>query len=119
MFAYCSVQGLRMNFEWAGLSFLVLGRHDVQILRAPGVYALVRRDATGERRLLFVGHAASIAMAVRPGEPGWDEAMAAGFNEVHVFLQAPGRLDGLQIAGRVRRHCTTDEHPAARTSRGA
>src|SRR4051812_44617753 len=96
-----------MNCEWAGVSFLVLGRHDAQILRAPGVYALVRRDAGG-RTLLFVDHAASIALAARPGEAAWDNAARQGFNEVHVFLQAGARLDGLQIAARIRRHCAPE-----------
>jgi hypothetical protein len=100
-----------MQYEWAGLSFLVLGRHDAAMLRGPGVYALVRRGPGETRALLFAGYAASVAQSTGPGHAAWHDAMALGMNEVHVFLGPPERLDGLQLAARVVRHTRPPLNP--------
>lgn len=86
---------------WAGLKFIVLGRHDVSMLRSGGVYALVRRDERGGRALLFAGYGDPVAAA--PTRPEWVEATRAGFNELHLHVFEGSAMDGRQLAARVLR----------------
>jgi hypothetical protein len=88
--------------EWAGVSFLTVARHDVERLRASGLYAFVARK-DGAARLLFVGECDDVARAVGPHHPSWTAALAAGFNEIHVSLQSAARIDRLQLVARIAR----------------
>jgi hypothetical protein len=89
-----------MHDTLAGIPFVAVAHHDLRMFRAPGVYALARRQGS-ERTLLFVGHAADIS-AVHGGQ-AWTAALDAGLNEALVNLCATDRLDRLQITAMVRR----------------
>ena len=88
--------------SWAGVEFIVVGRHDVSRLRTPGLFAFVRRD--GERGVvLFAGEADDIARAAGPHHAAWQPALALGFNELCVALSGGERLDRLQLLARIIR----------------
>ena len=108
-----------MRVEWAGVAFQVLGHRDGGFIRAPGLWAFARREASGGRLLLWVEHSACIAQSAGPSHPRWGDALALGMNELHVCLQAQRRIDGLQLrAHLIRRtepllNVLEDAHPAA------
>ncbi len=87
---------------WAGVTFVVLGRHDVERVRAPGLYVFAARDG-GQLRPVFAGEAQDIAREVGPHHASWAGALAQGFNEVHVCLGAAERIDRMQLLARVVR----------------
>jgi hypothetical protein len=91
-----------MGWQWAGVSFLTVSRRDVERLRASGLYAFVAHSG-GVQRLLYVGESDDISRAVGPHHPAWDDALAAGFNEIHVCLQTASRIDRLQLLSRIAR----------------
>jgi hypothetical protein len=84
------------------MSFTVLSRHDTGRVRAPGLYAFAARDG-GRLSLVFAGEAQDIAREVGPHHPAWTQALSLGFNEVHVCLGAPERIDRLQLLSRMLR----------------
>ena len=87
---------------WAGIEYIVVGRHDVERLRTAGLFAFVSRD--GDRGvLLFVGEAQDIARAAGPHHPAWAQALGLGFNELCVCLSGGERLDRLQLLARIVR----------------
>ncbi len=86
------------EFDWAGVAFRPLAARDLHMLSAPGLYGLVRRLPTGERVLLYVGHAEVLAEAAAGERRSWAEAARLGMNEVHVHLRARARIDRLQLA---------------------
>jgi hypothetical protein len=96
-----------MSWQWAGMAFLTVSRRDVERLRASGLYAFVAHIG-GAQRLLYVGETQDISRAIGPHHPAWDDALAAGFNEIHVSLQTAPRLDRLQLVSRIAR----SERPA-------
>lgn len=88
--------------SWAGLEFTVLGRHDTQRVRAPGLFGFAVRD--GRRlTLVYAGEAQDIAREVGPHHPAWIKALEIGFNEIHICLNVGERLDRLQLLSRVVR----------------
>jgi hypothetical protein len=84
----------------AGIPFVALAPHDLRMFRAPGVYALARRQGL-DLTLLHVGHAEDLSAV--PGGPAWTAALDAGLNEALVNLSAAERLDRMQLAAMVRR----------------
>lgn len=90
--------GIAGEFDWAGVAFKPLAARDLHMLSAPGLYGLVRRLPTGERVLLYVGHAEVLAEAATAEPRAWAEAARLGLNEVHVHLRAHLRIDRLQLA---------------------
>lgn len=88
--------------SWAGMTFVVLGRHDVERVRAPGLYAFAARDGA-QLKLIFAGEAQDIAREVGPHHPAWSQALALGLNEIHVCIGAPERIDRLQLLSRMVR----------------
>jgi hypothetical protein len=89
-----------MTVILAGFPFLVLAHSDLRMLRAPGVYALARRQGA-QRTILYVAHGEDLAAAY--GGQVWVRALQAGMDEALVNLDAVERLDRLQIADRVVR----------------
>jgi hypothetical protein len=92
------------QIEWAGVRFLPLYHHDARFFRCPGLWAFVRREASGERTLLYVDHAEDIANAV-VGHRHWGEALGLGLNELNVNLTAVERVDRLLLKGRLVKRC--------------
>lgn len=88
--------------SWAGMTFVVLGRHDVERVRAPGLYAFAARDGA-RLTLIFAGEAQDIAREVGPHHPAWPRALALGLNEIHVCIGAAERIDRLQLLSRIMR----------------
>lgn len=88
--------------SWAGLEFTVLGRHDTQRVRAPGLFAFAVRDGS-RLTLVYAGEAQDIAREVGPHHPAWVKALELGFNEIHVCLNAGERLDRRQLLSRLVR----------------
>ncbi|MBS0409791.1 MAG: hypothetical protein JSR86_07740 [Proteobacteria bacterium] len=88
--------------SWAGVTFTVLGRHDTERVRAPGLYVFAARDGA-RSTMIFAGEAQDIAREVGPHHPEWTRALALGFNEVHVCLGAAERIDRLQLLSRIVR----------------
>ena len=86
-----------MRVEWAGVSFVVLSHRDGARLRAPGLWAFVRRGASGERTLLWVDHSEDMAAEAGPAHARWPDALVLGLNELHVCLAARSRVDRLQL----------------------
>ena len=86
-----------MRVEWAGVPFLILGHHEGRIVRAPGLWAFVRREASGEHTMLWVDHADDIAAVAGPPHARWADALRLGLNELHVCLAAKTRIDRLQL----------------------
>ena len=105
--------------SWAGMTFVVLGRHDVERVRAPGLYAFAARDGA-KLTLIFAGEAQDIAREAGPHHPVWSRALALGLNEVHVCIGAPERIDRLQLLSRVVRAeapvLSSEEASAARAA---
>ncbi len=87
------------SVDWAGVAMLPLGHHDGRFVRAPGLYAFVRRGPDEVRTMLWVDHADPISAIAGPGHPQWTAAMALGMNELHVALQARLRIDRLILKG--------------------
>lgn len=83
------------EIDWAGVRFTALHHHDAKMMRAPGLFAFVRRQAWGERCLLYVGHAECIGEAAAPGHEFWADALQLGMNEVDVCLRPAARIDRL------------------------
>jgi hypothetical protein len=94
-----------MGHDWAGYTFHELGRHDGRFIKTPGIYAFVARLG-GERTLLFAGETECIASAVDATHPQWDAASGLKMKELHVFLQARDRIEGLLVLDRIVRRCT-------------
>lgn len=88
--------------SWAGVTFTVLGRHDTERVRAPGIYVFAARDGA-RSTMIFAGEAQDIAREVGPHHPQWTRALNLGFNEVHVCLGAAERIDRLQLLSRILR----------------
>lgn len=88
--------------SWAGMGFMVLGRHDTARVRAPGLYAFAARDG-GRLTLIYAGEAQDIAREVGPHHAAWTRALELGFNEIHVCLDAGERIDRLQLLSRLVR----------------
>jgi hypothetical protein len=83
------------EIDWAGVRFVPLHHHDARMMRAPGLYAFVRRQPWGERSLLYVGHADCVAEQANSAHPHWADALQLGMNEVDVCLKPQTRIDRL------------------------
>jgi hypothetical protein len=69
----------------AGVPFLALDHHDGRLIRAGGLFVLVRRQ--GSRRLvLHMELAEAINRRAGPSHPRWAWALAQGLNELLVSL---------------------------------
>jgi hypothetical protein len=89
------------EIDWAGVRFTAMHHHDAKMMRAPGLFAFVRRQAWGERSLLYVGHADCIAELANPAHALWADALQLGMNEVDVCLEPQARIDRLILHGLV------------------
>jgi hypothetical protein len=85
------------SFDWAGVRFLAIDHHDARMIRAPGLFAFVRRLENEERILLYVDHADCIGTSALFSHDRWTEALRLGMNELHVCLRARKKLDRLQL----------------------
>lgn len=65
----------------------------------------MRRSGPGERTLLYVDHADSIAAAAYSGHPLWADALRLGLNELHLCRAARERVDRLLVVDRLVRRC--------------
>ena len=83
------------EIDWAGVRFTPLHHHDARMMRAPGLYAFVRRQPWGERSLLYVGHADCVAEQAHSAHEHWADALQLGMNEVDVCLKPHARIDRL------------------------
>jgi hypothetical protein len=83
------------EIDWAGVRFTAMHHHDARMMRAPGLFAFVRRQPWGERSLLYVGHADCIAELANPCHELWADALQLGMNEVDVCLKPQAHLDRL------------------------
>ncbi len=92
------------EIEWAGVRFLPLNHHDARFFRCPGLWAFVRREASGERTLLYVDQSDNVAGAVI-GHRLWSEALGLGLNELNINLKAIERVDRLLLKGRLIKRC--------------
>lgn len=108
-----------MRIDWAGVGFLVLGHRDGRFVRAPGLWAFARREACGDRVLLWVEHSDCVSQAAGPAHPRWVDALGLGMNELHVCLEAQRRVDGLQLRAHLIRRAEPllnvleEAHPSA------
>lgn len=89
------------EIDWAGVRFTPLHHHDARMMRAPGLYAFVRRQPWGERSLLYVGQADCIAEQANCGHAHWADALQLGMNEVDVCLKPQARIDRLILQKRL------------------
>jgi hypothetical protein len=92
------------EIEWAGVLFLPLYRHDARFFRCPGLWAFARRQASGDRTLIYVDHSDHIAGAVA-GHRLLGDAIRLGFNELHINLKAVERVDRLLLKGHIVKRC--------------
>jgi hypothetical protein len=83
------------EIDWAGVRFTAMHHHDARMMRAPGLFAFVRRQPWGERSLLYVGHADCIAELANPCHELWADALQLGMNEVDACLKPQAHLDRL------------------------
>lgn len=83
------------EIDWAGVRFVAMHHHDARMMRAPGLFAFVRRQPWGDRTLLYVGHADCVAEQANPAHEFWADALQLGMNEVDVCLKPQARIDRL------------------------
>ncbi len=83
------------EIDWAGVRFVPMHHHDARMMRAPGMFAFVRRQPWGERSLLYVGHADCIGELANSAHELWADAIQLGMNEVDVCLKPTARIDRL------------------------
>ena len=89
--------------DWAGVSFRALHHHDGRFIRAPGLFAFARWDASCGPVLLYADHAESIALKAGAYHPAWLDALQLGMNTLYVSFPIPVRIDRLQLLSRVIR----------------
>lgn len=87
--------------SWGGVRFQAVNYRDGRMLRAPGLFAFIRRDARNGPLMLFAGQSEDIAQAAGPGHAAWADALALGMDELQVHLPVPRRIDRLQLLARV------------------